>query len=234
MGNARIWDMIYWFSGMPDWIRFIPPAEIPFGKFVYTCIGWQNTGTQPQQGHVELVVTKPDGTPLALSATQNQDAWGDPGVGQFVQFQPLMLNQGGAWSALVTLSTEAAPPPPTLSSLIFKLNNPPAGPTHWLPYWKPLGKDWIVDPRGWIPITDMGWFQNVPGGRGVFGWYFWDAVAGMSIFYATPEIVAAEGDIWTYWYNTGQLTRSAPAMMSRRFVLMVRRGDPLGFHLRRR
>lgn len=201
--------MIYWFSGMPAWGQLIPPAEIPFGKSIYTAIGWVNNLTQAQQGHVELVVTKPDGTPLALSATLNQDAWADPGSGWFVQFEPLLLNQGGSWRALVTLSTAEAIDP--IAAYIKRAIAGSAG-------WDATYLEW---PAGCPTLVKQ--ITTYSRGTG-------DFPPGIAEF--CPEGLSAEGVwLWVLKYSPQSL---APAMMSRRFALRVWRGDLFGIHPRHR
>ncbi|GAH79652.1 unnamed protein product, partial [marine sediment metagenome] len=51
----------------------VTPAAVALNSILQLGITWQNTSDAAFHGHVELVVTKPDGTTVTLSDVMHQD-----------------------------------------------------------------------------------------------------------------------------------------------------------------
>ncbi len=67
-------------------------------------ITWQNTSEEAFQGHIELVITKPDGTTVTPDDVMHQDLEVDPGASATVLFEAVTLDQYGTYSAQATLT----------------------------------------------------------------------------------------------------------------------------------
>ncbi|GAH94570.1 unnamed protein product, partial [marine sediment metagenome] len=67
-------------------------------------------------GHIDLVVTYPNGTKESLTATSGQDLEATPGNGRTVQFN-FISSQEGAYSLEATLSSAGQ----ILDSVVFEL-----------------------------------------------------------------------------------------------------------------
>lgn len=98
---------LYWALGMDRWVELaqgIPSLSlgIPFSLLM----GWVNDGAVAVQGRVKLIVTKPDGSQVGLSAVANQDKSAQPGNGWLVQFNSVTLDQLGDYRADATLEVQ--------------------------------------------------------------------------------------------------------------------------------
>ena len=67
-------------------------------------VTWLNTSEEAFQGHIELIVTKPDGTTVTLSDVMHQDLEVDPNESATVLFGAVILDQYGTYSAQATLT----------------------------------------------------------------------------------------------------------------------------------
>ena len=67
-------------------------------------ITWLNTSEEAFQGHIELVITKPDGTTVTLNDVMHQDLEVDPNASATVLFEAITLDQYGTYSAQATLT----------------------------------------------------------------------------------------------------------------------------------
>ncbi|MBA7682213.1 hypothetical protein ES703_90560 [subsurface metagenome] len=67
-------------------------------------ITWLNTSEEAFQGHIELVITKPDGTTVTLNDVMHQDLEVDPNGSATVLFGAILLDQYGTYSAQATLT----------------------------------------------------------------------------------------------------------------------------------
>lgn len=67
-------------------------------------ITWLNTSEEAFQGHIELVITKPDGTTVTLNDVMHQDLEVDPNESATVLFGAILLDQYGTYSAQATLT----------------------------------------------------------------------------------------------------------------------------------
>ncbi|GAI69628.1 unnamed protein product [marine sediment metagenome] len=67
-------------------------------------ITWLNTSEEAFQGHIELVITKPDGTTVTLSDVMHQDLEVGPDESATVLFEAIILDQYGTYSAQATLT----------------------------------------------------------------------------------------------------------------------------------
>jgi hypothetical protein len=100
----------YWYPGLPDWALLYPdsPPSVPGGTEFHLALNWLNNGSVSVRGHVDLTVTRPDGSQMVPPAVLNQDNVAAPGSGWGVQFAPITLDQAGSWTARAVLSGEAA------------------------------------------------------------------------------------------------------------------------------
>ena len=133
--------------------------------------------------------------------------------GQVGRVDANVLSPTGQWLASdyedLTVQAGAA----VLVSFAFDLYYPPAGWDYWLPVWAYWdGSQWITiaEPRGWISSTQGGWFQNVPSGPGILGFWLWRSdTATTSPFYGPSQsIVAGNGDVWVYDFSTRTFYKS--------------------------
>lgn len=96
--------LLYWYRGLAGWARLdsASPPLVPLGTDFYLGVAWVNESGAPIRGHVDLTVTRPDGTAVALSAPEDQVA--DPGKGWIYSFGPLTLDQVGTYQGRAVLS----------------------------------------------------------------------------------------------------------------------------------
>ncbi len=78
------------------------PAEL--NSIVQLGITWLNTSDAAFNGHIELVITKPDGTTVTLNDVMHQDLEVDPNESATVLFGAVTLDQYGTYSAQATLT----------------------------------------------------------------------------------------------------------------------------------
>jgi hypothetical protein len=100
----------YWYPGLAYWALLYPdsPPTVPGGTEFHLALVWLNNGSVSVRGHVDLTVTRPDGSQVVPPAVLNQDNVAAPGSGWAVQFAPITLDQAGSWTARAVLSGEAA------------------------------------------------------------------------------------------------------------------------------
>lgn len=67
-------------------------------------ITWLNTSEEAFHGHIELIVTKPDGTTVTLNDVMHQDLEVDTNASATVLFGAVTLDQYGTYSAQATLT----------------------------------------------------------------------------------------------------------------------------------
>lgn len=80
------------------------PVTAELNSIVQLGITWQNTSDAAFHGHIELVITKPDGTTVTLNDVMHQDLEVDPNESATVLFGAVTLDQYGTYSAQVTLT----------------------------------------------------------------------------------------------------------------------------------
>jgi len=86
----------------PDFSMQLISGEIPFNGEIELNPLWINRSEAYIVGHIDLVVTYPDGTSRTLLATAGQDKEGN---GANVLFEPFTSSQEGTYSVEVTLSS---------------------------------------------------------------------------------------------------------------------------------
>lgn len=106
-----------WYEGLVGWKFIIPNIEIPLNEEIHLAPLWINKSEINIVGHVDLVVTYPDGTKAFLSAVLNQDKEAAPNSGYFVQFAPFISSQEGTYTLEATLSSAGQ----VLDSVTFTL-----------------------------------------------------------------------------------------------------------------
>ncbi|GAI83241.1 unnamed protein product [marine sediment metagenome] len=82
------------------------PVSAELNSIFQMGITWLNTSEDEFEGHIELIVTKPDGTTVTPEAVMGQDLEVDPSNSATVLFEAITLDQYGTYSAQATL-TEA-------------------------------------------------------------------------------------------------------------------------------
>jgi len=98
--------MLYWYEGLAGWASLTEtPPEVPIGTAFHLAPQWLNQSAEPISGHIELTITKPDGTKVTLNDVLYQDNWAIPGNWWGVQFEPFTMDQAGTYRATATLST---------------------------------------------------------------------------------------------------------------------------------
>lgn len=104
--SGEISARLYWYPGLPGWIDLVATGipTVPPGTSLSLIIGWVNRSTVAITGHVDLIVSRPDGSQVRPAAVAGQDWRASPGAGGTVQFAPVALDQRGAWTAKVDLS----------------------------------------------------------------------------------------------------------------------------------
>ena len=80
------------------------PVAAELNSIFQLGVTWQNTSDAAFQGHIELVVTKPDGTTVTLDDVMHQDLEVDPNESATVLFEAVTLDQYGTYSAQATLT----------------------------------------------------------------------------------------------------------------------------------
>lgn len=103
--SGNIFGFLYWYEGLENWVQLTDtPPTVPYETAFHLAVGWLNQSEEAICGHVELTVTRPDGTKITPLAVENQNRWAAPGNGLWVQFEPITLDQGGIYTARATLS----------------------------------------------------------------------------------------------------------------------------------
>ena len=120
---GRIGPGLIWSKSLVYWHPVTTGMEIPLNEEVYLQPVWVNDSEINIVGHVDLVVTYPDGTKHTLLATQNQDREATPGSGYYVQFEPFTTSQEGTYTVTATLSSAGQ----VLDSVTFTLVGVPVG-----------------------------------------------------------------------------------------------------------
>lgn len=103
---GSITGMLYWYEGLDDW-QALPaePLVLPLNTALHLAPSWLNESAEPISGHIQLTVTKPDGSEVTPTDVLNQNNWAASGNGWGVQFEPVTLDQSGEYQAKVTLSS---------------------------------------------------------------------------------------------------------------------------------
>lgn len=96
--KTKLGGTLYWIEGEEDWKQDIEGQDFDKGTSIVIGGGWSNTTSSKIEGHVDLTLTKPDGTEVELDATQNQDKEADPGDGWSVRFEKVTLDQVGNYT----------------------------------------------------------------------------------------------------------------------------------------
>ncbi len=103
--QGSIEGLLYWYEGLANWASLSKVLLLPKDTALYLAGMWRNGGAEPISGHLELVITRPDGSQLALNDVLNQNNWAAPGNGWMVQFEPVVLDQLDTYKATLRLST---------------------------------------------------------------------------------------------------------------------------------
>jgi hypothetical protein len=103
---GSIQQVLYWYEGLASWVGLDPnaPPQVPQGTAFYLAVGWVNQSNVNITGHVEVIITKPDGTQVTPAATAQQDQVATPGNGWIVTFEAVALDQVGAYQGRAVLS----------------------------------------------------------------------------------------------------------------------------------
>lgn len=80
------------------------PVAATLNSIFQLGITWQNTSEEAFQGHVAVIITKPDGTTVTPDDVMHQDLSVDPNASASVLFEAVTLDQYGTYSAQVTLT----------------------------------------------------------------------------------------------------------------------------------
>ncbi|GAJ09210.1 unnamed protein product [marine sediment metagenome] len=80
------------------------PLAAELNSIVQLGITWLNTSDAAFNGHIQLVITKPDGTTVTLDDVMHQDLEVDPNASATVLFEAVTLDQYGTYSAQATLT----------------------------------------------------------------------------------------------------------------------------------
>ncbi|GAI65261.1 unnamed protein product, partial [marine sediment metagenome] len=80
------------------------PVAVELNSIFQLGITWLNTSEEAFQGHIELVITKLDGTTVTLNDVMHQDLEVDPNESATVLFGAILLDQYGTYSAQATLT----------------------------------------------------------------------------------------------------------------------------------
>ena len=103
---GSIVGFFYWYEGLASWEQLgETPPSVPIGTAFNLAVLWQNQSVEAISGHVELTITKPDGTKVTPNDILNQNGWASPNTGCPVQFEPVILDQVGTYKAEAALST---------------------------------------------------------------------------------------------------------------------------------
>lgn len=104
--GGSISGFLYWYEGLANWVQLTEtPPTVPVGTAFHPAVQWLNQGAEAVCGHIELTITKPDGTKVTPNDVLNQDSWAAPGNGWAVQFEPVILDQSGDYQAEAVLSS---------------------------------------------------------------------------------------------------------------------------------
>lgn len=103
---ARIAQLRMWYSGLIHWVIVNYINDIPFNEEISLRPYWVNESTGSIVGHIDVLVTYPDGTTHELVAYAGQDRETVPGEWQAVSFDPFLATQRGEYIVKITLSSE--------------------------------------------------------------------------------------------------------------------------------
>jgi len=94
-----------WQDKWPDWYELDPhdPPNPPLNTNFQLAIFWKNISQMSYVGHLDLVVTYPNGEQYNIEANENQDKLASPGEGWAVGFS-FPLDHEGEYKVTVTLS----------------------------------------------------------------------------------------------------------------------------------
>jgi len=105
---GHLGNPFYWYEGLVGWVLLSDPSKLarpPLGTEFYLAWTWTNDSAGYMVGHVEITVTKPDGSEVTPAADENQDYNAPPGGGRTVGFDGVVLDQAGTYRATATLSS---------------------------------------------------------------------------------------------------------------------------------
>lgn len=103
---GSIASFLYWHEGLSSWTLLSDtPPTLPRGTALHLAVQWASLSSERISGHIDLTVTKPDGSVTTLSSVLNQDRWADPQNTWAVQFEPIILEESGGYQAEARLST---------------------------------------------------------------------------------------------------------------------------------
>ena len=107
---GHIEGISYFYQGLAGWVKLDPasPPQMVQGAALSLAVNWVNDGNVPCRGHVDLVITRPDGSEVSPEAVGNQDTVLAPGYATAVEFASITLDQLGSYLAGVELSGEEA------------------------------------------------------------------------------------------------------------------------------
>lgn len=111
MPAGNIATVLYWYPGLGTWVDLATGVpEVPASTEFAVACGWINTGALRAAGHVDAIVTKPDGTQVTLLATEGQDLVADPGSSKTVGFRAIVFDQPGDYQGefVLKMMDEAA------------------------------------------------------------------------------------------------------------------------------
>ncbi|KKM64197.1 hypothetical protein LCGC14_1503800 [marine sediment metagenome] len=114
---GSISSRMIWHEPLTAWEFVTTDIEIPLNEEIHLAQAWLNQSETTFAGHVDLVVTYPDGTRGTLSAVINQNREAAPHNGWFVQFAPFLSTQEGTYTLEATLSSAGQ----VLDSVTFSL-----------------------------------------------------------------------------------------------------------------
>ena len=100
--------VLYWHEPLAQWVWYdepIQPVPVPIGTEFHLSLAWVNDGTGVMTGHMELTITKPDGSQVTPDVVLNQDQTASPGSGWIVAFDGVVLDQEGAYQATAVLKS---------------------------------------------------------------------------------------------------------------------------------
>lgn len=125
---GSIVGLLYWYEGLAGWTQLgETPPTVPFGTSFHLAPQWLNQSAEAISGHIELTITKPDGTKVTLNDVLNQDNWAAPGIGWGVQFEPFTMDQAGTYKATATLSSVGQTLAEKTFGLVAPVRCPPKG-----------------------------------------------------------------------------------------------------------
>lgn len=141
MPAGEIARILYWYPGLGQWVDLLTegaPQVLLNTELSLTC-GWLNRGTGRAAGHVDAIITKPDGTQETLLAVAYQDQVAPRDSGWNVEFLAIVLDQLGNYQG----------------EFILKMMDEVAGVTAavgWATIWPYVIIAYYWDGVGWIQV----------------------------------------------------------------------------------